>query len=96
MVCCSRACRCCTAQALAALQLEAELTGCGSCCNVDVLPNAATGEIVCSYTAPTSGMYRLQLTAANPERGGVRMHIASSPHSVQVTMPCLAGGPHFR
>lgn len=86
----SRTCRCCTAQALAALQLEAELTGGDSHCDVDMLLSSATGEIVCSYTAPNPGMYRLQLTAANPERGGVRIHIASSPHSVQVTVTRLA------
>ena len=80
------ACRCCTAQALALLQLEAELTGGDGRCNVDMLPNSATGEIVCSYTVPKSGMYRLQLTAADLGRGGTRIHIASSPHSVQVTM----------
>jgi hypothetical protein len=96
MVCFHRACSCCTAQALALLQLEAELTGGNGRCDVDMLPNLASGKILCTYTAPNSGMYRLQLTAADPKRGGARVHIASSPHSLQVTMPCLAGGPHFR
>ena len=93
-LCYPRACRCCTAQVLALLHLEAELTGGESRCNVDMVPSTATGEIVCTYTAPKSGMYRLQLTAANPERGGARVHIASSPHSLQVTVMHIPCGSH--
>jgi hypothetical protein len=48
------------------------------------MPDAAAGRFACSYTAMLPGMYRLQLTAANPDKDGARVHITGSPHSIQV------------
>lgn len=73
---------CCSGEALATFALEATLE-CGALqCPVQLEADPAAGVLRCSYTAPSEGLWRLQLLSG----GG---HLRDSPISVRVGAPKL-------
>lgn len=71
---------CCTEKALATFALEATLKCGGRDCPVALVQDAAAGAVHCNFTAPSEGLWRLQLLS----RG---VHLKDSPMSVRVRAP---------